>query len=274
MFSARTYGELDPVVVDLPGQTPVGGVGARRRWRWFRYGPSRSSSPCSFLLPVLLVDAHRRRRRDHHRVLGVGARCWSWGGWLFGHSRRYDRAHYRRSLRPSAAGPRRPRGRGRALDLGRWRATRTPSSASSPESPTRSSAPSTDGWCSCTTPITTPARSNPRGRFEEVQEAYAQIQAERRRTPPPRLTADPPPTAPDVDAAPRRAWSASCSRRPGAPASEPSAPSAKPRRPHPSRSAPPTRSSATSRPTTAWARSWPMRARSSSSGSTTRARSR
>ncbi len=36
-------------------------------------------------------------------------------------------------------------------------------------------------------------------RFEEVQEAYAQIQRLRQRTPPPRRTADPPPTSPDVE---------------------------------------------------------------------------
>jgi curved DNA-binding protein CbpA len=36
-------------------------------------------------------------------------------------------------------------------------------------------------------------------RFEEVQEAYAQIQRERRRTPPPRKSPDPPPSSPDVE---------------------------------------------------------------------------
>lgn len=36
-------------------------------------------------------------------------------------------------------------------------------------------------------------------RFEEVQDAYAQIQRLRRRTPPPRQTATPPPTTPDVE---------------------------------------------------------------------------
>jgi curved DNA-binding protein CbpA len=37
-------------------------------------------------------------------------------------------------------------------------------------------------------------------RFEEVQDAYAQIQGLRRRTPPPRTTAEPPPTSSDVEA--------------------------------------------------------------------------
>ena len=36
-------------------------------------------------------------------------------------------------------------------------------------------------------------------RFEEVQDAYAQIQRLRRRTPPSRPTATPPPTSPDVE---------------------------------------------------------------------------
>lgn len=36
-------------------------------------------------------------------------------------------------------------------------------------------------------------------RFEEVQDAYAQIQRLRRRTPPPRRTETPPPTNPDVE---------------------------------------------------------------------------
>jgi hypothetical protein len=36
-------------------------------------------------------------------------------------------------------------------------------------------------------------------RFEEVQDAYAAIQRERRRTPPPRATPPPPPSTPDVE---------------------------------------------------------------------------
>ena len=85
VFSARTYGELDAVVADLPGTTP-----ARRRERSasiFRYGP----------LPIVAtrvpaagdrVDADRRGRRDHHAVHGVGARARA-GWWVFGQHRRY-----------------------------------------------------------------------------------------------------------------------------------------------------------------------------------------
>jgi DUF1707 SHOCT-like domain len=99
-FSARTYGELDAVVADLPGTTP-----ARRREKSvsiFRYGPLPIVA-LVFLLPVIvsmLIAA----------VVVITMLFTAWalvlamGWWLFGQHRRYP-PHGRRSLHPYGRWP-------------------------------------------------------------------------------------------------------------------------------------------------------------------------
>jgi DUF1707 SHOCT-like domain len=99
-FSARTYGELDAVVADLPGTTP-----ARRREKSvsiFRYGPLPIVA-LVFLLPVIvsmLIAA----------IVVITTLFTAWalvlamGWWLFGQHRRYP-PHGRRSLHPYGRWP-------------------------------------------------------------------------------------------------------------------------------------------------------------------------
>ena len=99
-FSARTHGELDAVVADLPGTTP-----ARRRERStsiFRYGPLPIVA-LVFLLPVIvsmLIAA----------VVVITTLFTAWalvlalGWWVFGQHRRYP-PHGRRSLHPYGRWP-------------------------------------------------------------------------------------------------------------------------------------------------------------------------
>jgi Domain of unknown function (DUF1707) len=99
-FSARTYGELDAVVADLPGTTP-----ARRRERSgsvLRYGPLPIVA-LVFLLPVIvsmLIAA----------VVVITTLFTAWalvlalGWWVFGQHRRYP-PHGRRSLHPYGRWP-------------------------------------------------------------------------------------------------------------------------------------------------------------------------
>jgi hypothetical protein len=99
-FSARTYGELDAVVADLPGATP-----ARRRERSvsiFRYGPLPIVA-LVFLLPVIvsmLIAA----------VVIITTLFTAWalvlalGWWVLGQHRRYP-PHGRRSLHPYGRWP-------------------------------------------------------------------------------------------------------------------------------------------------------------------------
>ena len=100
VFSARTYGELDPVVADLPGTTP-----ARRRERSasvFRYGPLPIVA-LVFLLPVIvsmLIAA----------VVVITTLFAAWGlvlalgWWVFGQHRRYGPPG-RRPLHPYSRWP-------------------------------------------------------------------------------------------------------------------------------------------------------------------------
>jgi hypothetical protein len=100
VFSARTYGELDAVVADLPSGTP-----ARRRERSvsiFRYGPLPIVAMV-FLLPVIvsmLIAA----------VVVITTLFAAWGlvlalgWWVFGQHRRYP-PHGRRSLHPYGRWP-------------------------------------------------------------------------------------------------------------------------------------------------------------------------
>ncbi len=100
VFSARTYGELDAVVADLPSGTP-----ARRRERSvsiFRYGPLPIVAMV-FLLPVIvsmLIAA----------VVVITTLFAAWGlvlalgWWVFGQHRRYP-PHGRRSPHPYGRWP-------------------------------------------------------------------------------------------------------------------------------------------------------------------------
>jgi hypothetical protein len=95
LFAARTYGELDELVADLPGET------VRRRERprpapsmWLRPGPVVA---LFFLAPVVLALMLAA-------AVIIATVFSAWGlllivGWLaFGHTSRHYGAHYRRSL--------------------------------------------------------------------------------------------------------------------------------------------------------------------------------
>ncbi|HUA50325.1 MAG TPA: DUF1707 domain-containing protein [Solirubrobacteraceae bacterium] len=101
-FAARTYGELDALVVDLPGQT------VRRRERahasaslWLRPVPILAL----FLLAPVIVSLLLAAAVILATVFSA------WGlllvvGWLaFGHTRRQYGAHYRRSLHAATRWP-------------------------------------------------------------------------------------------------------------------------------------------------------------------------
>jgi hypothetical protein len=100
VFAARTYGELDALVVDLPGQTVRRREPARVGWTganpWLRPVPILALFILAPVIVSLLLAA----------AVIVATVFSAWGvllvvGWLaFGHARRqcYG-AHYRRSLR-------------------------------------------------------------------------------------------------------------------------------------------------------------------------------
>jgi DUF1707 SHOCT-like domain len=110
VFAARTYGELDAVVVDLPGQN------VRRR----EHPPRRVSStsgapwggPAFWLRPVPILAMFILAPVVLSLMLAaaviVATVFSAWGlllvvGWFaFGHSRRHYGAQYRRSLRAAA----------------------------------------------------------------------------------------------------------------------------------------------------------------------------
>jgi Domain of unknown function (DUF1707) len=95
LFAARTYGELDALVADLPGQT------VRHRGR-------PQASPALWLRPVPLLALFLLAPVVLSLMLAaaviVATVFSAWGllllvGWLaFGHTRRHYGAHYRRSL--------------------------------------------------------------------------------------------------------------------------------------------------------------------------------
>ncbi|HTU86194.1 MAG TPA: DUF1707 domain-containing protein [Solirubrobacteraceae bacterium] len=98
VFAARTYGELDVIVADLPGQT------VRRRERpqsaWASPSPWLRPAPvlALFILAPVVVSLLLAAAVILATVFSA------WGlllivGWLaFGHTRRHYGAHYRRSL--------------------------------------------------------------------------------------------------------------------------------------------------------------------------------
>jgi Domain of unknown function (DUF1707) len=101
VFAARTYGELDPLVADLPGQT-VRRAGAPRPAPWLR--PLPIILAMFFLGPIivsLLLAA----------AVIVATLFSAWGlllivGWLaFGHGRRCYWRHYHRSLHAASRWP-------------------------------------------------------------------------------------------------------------------------------------------------------------------------
>jgi len=100
VFSARTYGELDAVVVDLPGTTP-----ARRRDRSvsiLRYGPLPLVA-LVVLLPVI-VSMLIAAVVVITMLFAAWAMVLAVGWWLFGQHRRYP-PHGRRSLHPYGRWP-------------------------------------------------------------------------------------------------------------------------------------------------------------------------
>ncbi len=100
VFSARTYGELDAVVADLPGTTP-----ARRRERSvsiFRYGPLPIVAMV-FLLPVI-VSMLIAAVVVITTLFAAWALVLAMGWWVFGQHRRYP-PHGRRSLHPYGRWP-------------------------------------------------------------------------------------------------------------------------------------------------------------------------
>jgi Domain of unknown function (DUF1707) len=105
-FAARTYGELDTLVVDLPGQT------VRRRERPERAASAGSGWPGASLwlrpVPIILalfIFGPVLLALMLAAAVIIATVFSAWGvllvvGWLtFGHSRRHYGAHYRRSVR-------------------------------------------------------------------------------------------------------------------------------------------------------------------------------
>lgn len=102
VFAARTYGELDALVADLPGQT------VRRRERphggWVGPHPLLRPVPvlALFILAPVIVSLMLAA------AVIVATVFSAWGlllivGWLaFGHTRRHYGSHYRRTLRATA----------------------------------------------------------------------------------------------------------------------------------------------------------------------------
>jgi hypothetical protein len=105
VFAARTYGDLDALVADLPGQT------VRRRERPGRVGSGQAAwaSPSLWLRPlpilVLFILAPVILALLLAAAVIFATVFSAWGllvvvGWLtFGHGRGHYGAHYRRSLR-------------------------------------------------------------------------------------------------------------------------------------------------------------------------------
>jgi DUF1707 SHOCT-like domain len=104
VFAARTYGELDAVVADLPGQTvrrrerPSERVRSSTAWTgsslWLRPAPLLAMFILAPVILSLMLAA----------AVIIATVFSAWGvlllvGWFaFGHNRRHYGAHYRRSL--------------------------------------------------------------------------------------------------------------------------------------------------------------------------------
>jgi len=106
-FSARTYGQLDGIVADLPGPRVVA-PGGTRRLAWLRPALAVAIAvPVTLAVIAMVVFA----------VTGVLAMWMLWlaaGWWFFGRRRRRYGAGYGRSLR-TCGGWQRPRGRPRGF---------------------------------------------------------------------------------------------------------------------------------------------------------------
>jgi Domain of unknown function (DUF1707) len=105
-FCARTYGELDAVVADLPGATIH-----RRERGWVGLNSSGSSSLRPVHVLALFVLAPVIVSLMLAMAVIVATVFSAWGvllivGWLaFGHGRRYYWGHYRRSLHACSRWP-------------------------------------------------------------------------------------------------------------------------------------------------------------------------
>jgi hypothetical protein len=98
VFAARTYGELDALVVDLPGET----VRRRERQHSGWAGASLLLRPAPILALFILAPVVLSLMLAAAVIIATVFSAWGLlliVGWLaFGHTRRHYGTHYRRSL--------------------------------------------------------------------------------------------------------------------------------------------------------------------------------